>query len=189
LSLSSGYGLPALTNYKAVSGSNWGSPDTLSGYSPDFVHKKEFYGYLGRNADTRNGLAKGDGIICAGWDGAVITGDFEIRDGLSNTLAIGESVPSWCAWSTWYWWLGSTATCGIPLNYEKPGVSLRDNYDDMGNTYGFMSRHGVGAIFGLADGSTRLINEAICGDGGSEDMRLYRALSTIDGGERAEVPE
>jgi hypothetical protein len=105
-----------------------------------------------------------------------------VRDNQSNTLAIGEAVPEWCAWSVWYWYDGSTATCAIPMNYEKPGTTREQNANDKAHTYSFMSRHAAGAIFGLVDGSTRLISEEI-------DLEVYRALATIDGGELVNLPD
>ena len=91
-SLTGGWGT---TNYKAVSGSNWGSGSTLGSHETDFKTSKKIRGInRGRYFDTRNGLAKGDGVICAGYDGAVETRPADIRDGLSKTFAIGESVPA-----------------------------------------------------------------------------------------------
>ncbi|OHB73517.1 MAG: hypothetical protein A2V70_03790 [Planctomycetes bacterium RBG_13_63_9] len=188
----------AVTNYKACAGSNWGSNSTLSPYTEDAgnYHCKNDYGIQnGRNWNTHNGLALGDGLICAGYTNpdstssnipktVFVTSEFEIRDGTTNPLAIGESVPGWCAWSVWYWYDGATATCGIPLNYKKQDVrrDSQDFYDDKANSYGFMSQHTTGGNFGMCDASVRLISDEI-------DLEVYRALATIDGGEIAQPPE
>jgi len=171
------------TNYKAVSGSNWGDPSTLNGPT-DFATSKQERGVeRGRYFDSRDGLAKGDGVICAGYNGPIETRPADIRDGLSNTFAIGEAVPAWCDWSVWYWYDGATATCAIPLNYKKPGVNRREaNSNDKGNTYSFMSHHTGGAVFGMCDGSTHFINDEI-------DLKVYRGLATIDGEEILSLPE
>ena len=90
------------------------------------------------------------------------TTNMDIRDGASKTFLAGEAVPAWCGWSLWYWFDGSTATCGIPLNYRIPGKAPDDNSADWKDTYGFMSRHPGGANFAMCDGSVSFINELIC---------------------------
>ena len=57
----------------------------------------------------------------------------DIRDGASKTFFAGESVPEYCGWSLWFWFDGSTATCGIPLNYTIPG-SLAEATNDWKTT-------------------------------------------------------
>ncbi len=173
-----------VTNYKAVAGANWGDAAGALRFNPDHRYRKLQDGFQGRNADSYDGFDHGDGIICRGQGSAkgplITTSKRNLRDGDSNTLAIGEAVPEWCAWSAWYWYDGSTATCGIPMNYKKG--PMRENYaDDKANTYSFMSRHPGGVVFGLADGSTQFLN-------GEIDLKVYRALATIDGGDIVEVP-
>ena len=184
-----------VTNYKACAGSNWGE-----GFSPAADYETcqkdrwdpgwpaDYKGPLlhGRNYDSYDGLDHGDGLICrdqvADPDaGATFrTYQFQVaRDGMSNTLAIGESVPEWCAWSAWYWHEGSTATCAIPLNYTIPGAPRGHDLYDRANNSGFMSRHPGGGVFGLADGSTRFVHDNI-------DRLIYLGLATIDGMEPPE---
>jgi prepilin-type N-terminal cleavage/methylation domain-containing protein/prepilin-type processing-associated H-X9-DG protein len=201
----------AVTNYKGCSGSNWGSASTLLSYTPDrpqnYNDKNDYKIQIGRNFNTHNGLARADGLFCAGYFNAsstvadlpkskYIVSDFEVRDGLANTFAFGEALPEMCAWSIWFRFDGSTASCGIPLNYKKAGGVYPDK-NDKANSYGFRSAHPIGANFGMCDGSVRLITNEICGEYRSTDvnvvlaaLRLYRALATIDGGEAdAQVPE
>jgi len=184
-----------VTNYKACAGSNW--EGTRSGN-----HKYRNQdapsppapsgGYRGRNATSYDGKEYGNGVICRGWAASVNppTGKpiltslhyNDIKDGTSNTLAIGETVPGFCNWAAWYWFNGSTATCAIPLNWEEPTVRRKDNAADFYSTACFMSRHPGGGNFGLCDGSTRFINDGI-------DLSVYRGLATIDGGEIVQMPD
>lgn len=193
--LLSSAGAVGVTNYKACAGSNFGeNHHKYQSYwgSPKFRHRKEDYGAQfkrGRNWNKYDGLDYGDGVICRGQGGAdgkpIKTYTYEIQrsDGMSNTFAVGEAVPALCNWSAWYWFDGVTATCAIPLNYEKPEMQDTEFANDMANNYSFRSRHSNGANFGMCDGSARFISDEICGDGSREDMRVYRYLATIDGGE------
>ena len=169
-----------VTNYKACAGSNWNFSDfrtrKLDRKSP--AHPN---GYGGRNAAEYDGLDHGDGVICRGMGPApggapIKTAARDIRDGLSHTFLVGEAVPEWCNWSVWYWWNGSTATCGIPLNFKRPGVLREHNRGNDQETYSFMSRHPRGANFGMCDGSVIFIPNDI-------DIEVYRGRATIDGGE------
>jgi len=158
-----------VTNYKACCGSNWQ-------WSP-FQHRKQDYGLRGRNFNQYDGRQYGDGVICVGrvnqpW----YTSHFELRDGSTHTFALGEALPELCAWSAWYWWDGSTATCAIPLNYKQPNVPTQEFAQRREVNYSFRSRHSGGANFGLCDGSGRYVSEDI-------DLAVYRSLATIDGGE------
>ncbi len=108
----------------------------------------------------------------------------DVRDGTSNTFAIGEAVPRWTT-HTWWWWMnGSTGTCGIPLNanVQNPAcltaafpskiAQLECAWGDWPNNYSFFSQHVGGAHFSMADGSTRFINNI--------SFDTYRQLATID---------
>ncbi len=199
-----GEGQWGVTNYKSVAGGNWAGTDSGKfEYSKGSADPVETGGpFSGRNFDKTDGRIFGDGVNCSGYhdpnasDPLVtplqpfVTSDFEIRDGLSNTFVIGEAVPEWCDWSSWYWWDGSAATCGIPLNYsEAAGVMRRTNSGNMQSTYSFTSRHSGGAVFGLADGSVRFVSNEICGDRSEAAMKVYRGLASIDGGELVTAPE
>ena len=79
-------------------------------------------------ANVADGLDHGNGIICRNNNPdptnknfkPLLTADNDIRDGRSRTFAIGEVVVSFCNYNAWYWFEGTTATCGIPLNYKNP---------------------------------------------------------------------
>ena len=165
------------TNYKACSGANWPvsvAPDgTPSGTAITSVH--------GRNVGSSDGVDHGNGIMCRGGGtsptGApTLTASMDIRDGESKTYMIGEAVPEYCGWTVWAWFEGTTATCGIPLNYKMPGAILGSYPTTWQYNMGFASRHKSGANFAMCDGSANYENNEI-------DPAVYQARATIDGNE------
>jgi len=189
-----GTGTWAVTNYKACAGMNWPVSVNTASNAP---LPTAITWARGRVAGSPDGLDHGNGLICRGGGPIVpsgtpcsstnpcgaplVTGSMDVRDGLSNTFAVGEAIPAYCAWSVWYWFDGCTATCGIPLNYKKPGVRLQANFNDWNYTYSFMSRHTGGGNFGMCDGSGRFVNQTI-------DPTIYQGMATIDGGELVQLP-
>lgn len=163
----------AVNNYKAVAGGNWAWGDHVISQAN------------GRWPSDANGLDRGNGLICRNSDNQELnwTGLSDVKDGTSNTFAIGEAVPMWCTHSWWYWFNGSTATCGVPLNYRKnnASINLEAQRHDWPNNYSFFSQHPGGAFFGLCDGSVRFINDNI-------DVTIYRESATIRSGEVARLP-
>jgi prepilin-type N-terminal cleavage/methylation domain-containing protein len=168
----------AISNYKAVAGSNWAWGD--------HVHAP----VTGKFPASNNGLDQGNGLICRNADGAVNTRAVNenvtfssILDGSSNTFAIGECVPAFCTHSWWWWFNGSTATCGVPLNYRiNQGVGfLRQQHGDWPRNYSFFALHPGGGQFCLADDSVRFVSNNI-------DLTAYRNLATISGSEPVELP-
>jgi len=162
--------LPAgATNYRGVSGSNW-TWGTYTVFSP------------GANGSADgNGLDNGNGIFFRA-DQNFMKTLLSITDGTSNTLMIGEDLPDknqHCGWTNANYACG---TCAIPLNNAmQSGQPGFNNPGDWPNVYSFRSRHAQGANFALADGSVRFVSQSI-------DINLYRALSTMAGGEVASVP-
>jgi prepilin-type N-terminal cleavage/methylation domain-containing protein len=194
----------AVTSYKGVAGSNWAwgvnCTSTNANYASDPFFK-----------NNGNGLGNGNGIFFAGYQGVapaptcqLISGATpnysgapcntliaSIKDGLSNTLMIGESVGAYTQHNWWFWFNGSVATVAIPLNTppacdldtSKPVRKRLENCAaDWQNNYGFTSDHGVGANFAAADGSVRFISNDI-------DVNVYRALGGISDGLTAAMPE
>ena len=156
----------AINNYKACMGSNWRWGD---------------FGPVPAVDGETDGLDHCDGLICRGGHNQGSQRRFsDIRDGTSQTFAIGEAVPEWCRHTWWYWFNGVTATCAIPLNYKmEPDIQIAGE-GDWPNNYSFMSRHVGGGHFAMADGSARFVSQEI-------DRKLYRALGTIRG--RESTPE
>jgi len=186
----------AVTSYKGVAGSNWawGSFSTLN---------DTYFGTDPYFKNNGNGIGNGNGVLFAGYLGqapAPLTNQYgvpcntlvaAIKDGLSNTFMIGESVGSFTSHNWWFWFNGSVATTAIPLNVgpvcdqdlSKPIRKRLENcYQDWQNNYGFTSDHTVGANFAGADGSVRFISNTI-------DLSVYRALGGMAEGYVAGMPE
>jgi prepilin-type N-terminal cleavage/methylation domain-containing protein/prepilin-type processing-associated H-X9-DG protein len=160
-----------LTNYKGVSGSNWGV-NTGATFATAFpvTDPNPSFG--------QDGLDHGNGIFYR-TDGKRKLALIGITDGTSNTYMIGESMHSFdlhCG--GWAYPNYVNATCAIPLNYPDKG-NTRNNWP---NRYSFHSMHEDGANFCLADGSVRFVNDGI-------NLAIYRALATISGGEAVSADE
>lgn len=147
------------TNYRGVSGSNWGWGSFQN---------------AGPSGNT-NGLDAGDGIFYR-TDGNRKLTLVGITDGTSNTLMIGEDTHGYdqhCG--GWAYPNYVAATCAIPLNYnDGPPGSPSPGYGDWPNRYSFHSQHTNGGNFALADGSIRFVNNSI-------SLATYRAASTCTG--------
>jgi prepilin-type N-terminal cleavage/methylation domain-containing protein/prepilin-type processing-associated H-X9-DG protein len=101
----------------------------------------------------------------------------KITDGTSNTLMIGEDVPSENIHSAAFYANGDYASTHAPLNFF-PYPSDPGNWP---RVISFRSRHPGGASFCLADGSVRFIPDTV-------DRLTYQRLSTRAGKEVAEMP-
>ncbi len=163
-----------LTNYKGVSGSNWGYDVTQN------LWFATTWANNGANGSF-DGLNEGDGVMCR-MDYRIRRRLSDIKDGLSNTFMIGEEIPEKNRWCSWPYASHAYGTCAIPPNFNKYPGGLEINPLDWYNTNGFRSSHPGGLQFALADGSVRFITTDI-------DLKLYRALSTINGHERVVMPD
>ncbi len=154
-----------LTNYRGVSGSNWGvnSGSTFAtAYpvtDPDPSHGQD-------------GLDKGNGMFyrTSGKRKLTLAG---ISDGTSNTLMIGESTHSFdqhCG--GWAYPNYVNGTCAIPLNYSDSG-NTPGNWP---NRYSFYSKHEGGGNFCFGDGTVRFVTDSV-------NISVYRGLATIRGAE------
>ncbi len=162
-----------LTNYKGVSGSNWGADfqDHLVVLNTDWPHR-------GVNGSF-DGLANGDGMLFrSDWTRGLRL--IDVTDGTSNTFMIGEDVPAMNFWVSWPYSNNAYGTCAIPPNVRPPGGGQYAP-GDWQNTWSFRSRHPGGLNFALADGSVHFIPDSI-------DLPLYWALATINGGEVVSPP-
>jgi prepilin-type N-terminal cleavage/methylation domain-containing protein len=173
-----------LTNYKGVSGANWGlwssaeaNPPNDAGGTPigceaRWVNPSTIDG-------SENGLNDGDGIF--------FRTDYrhkrrmqDILDGTSNTFIIGEDLPDKDIHCAWPFANTANGTCAIAPNARRADGTEYD-LSDWPNVYSFRSRHPGGLQFANADGSVRFVSNSI-------DLPTYRALATIKGGEVVSVP-
>jgi prepilin-type processing-associated H-X9-DG protein len=102
----------------------------------------------------------------------------DVTDGLSHTIAAGETLPEQCVYNGAYANNFPLAGTNIPINtFEVCNVA--------GGIYnvacGYKSFHPGGANFVMGDGSVHFLSELI-------DYRLYNYLGTIAGGEAATLP-
>ncbi|MCI0377837.1 MAG: DUF1559 domain-containing protein [Gemmataceae bacterium] len=160
-----------ITNYKGVSGGNWGNGETRWRWgSPNGPFASPL------------GTADHSGILNA--NGMFFRADYlrklalqQIRDGTSNTFMIGEVIPSLDNHTSWPYSNNACGTCGIGPNSKRVN-STPYAPSDWPNVYSFRSRHTNGLQFALADGSVRFVSESIAID-------RYRALCSVGGGEIA----
>jgi len=158
-----------LTNYMGVQGSNFCWGDWANNGTSGMDCEQWFHG---------------DGIFYP-MDWQKPRGFGAIRDGLSNTLMVGEDVfnktrstcsdPCYGLGFAWAHPVEATATCAIPPNAKRPDGTAYTENDWTGHN-GFRSHHPGGVQFACADGSVHLINDGIT-------LGLYRNLATIQGGE------
>jgi prepilin-type N-terminal cleavage/methylation domain-containing protein/prepilin-type processing-associated H-X9-DG protein len=163
------------TNYKGVSGANWGD-DLHGGGGHEF------------ETDWRNAGTNGSFDGHSDGDGMFYRLDYlrplrltAIGDGTSNTFMIGEDVPALDDWCSWPYANNANGTCAIPPNVTAPGGGSYPLWNWQNNE-SFRSRHPGGLQFAYADGSVHFISNSI-------DLSVYRALATINGGEVVSTPD
>jgi prepilin-type processing-associated H-X9-DG protein len=151
------------TNYKGVSGSNWGR-DAGRVFETDWRN-------VGTNG-SEDGLAHGDGALFRS-DYLYQRSIAAVLDGSSNTLLIGEDIPDSNRWCSWPYANNAYGTCAIPLNVER---ILGTAYDPTSwpISWSFRSRHPNGGQFAYVDGSVRFMADSV-------GLQVYRALATIRG--------
>ena len=204
----------AVNNYTVCMGSGWfkGNPGDVNGAVPPDIN--DVCSVQGRNAgsitacsnESKDSYDHGNGFMCRnrcamahGTDtsdcqneagttlrrGQIFpTAIRDIRDGTSNTIALGETVPELNWFNFWVSWEGVCSTAAIPLNLYKKfpkhdAGSWVDRSEMTRRRYaqGFMSRHPGGANFGLCDGSVKYLTDSV------DLVNVYRPLATISGGE------
>jgi len=151
-----------LTNYKGVSGANWGWVFSVAGTASCV------------SPGTTNGLADGDGLFFRG-DGNKKKKLTDMTDGTSRTFMIGEDLPQYNQWCSWPYCNNAVGTCAIPPNYQMP-PAMTASPGNWNTTYSFRSKHTNGLQFAYGDGSVKFITQSI-------DIATYRAMATIQGGE------
>jgi prepilin-type N-terminal cleavage/methylation domain-containing protein len=170
------------TNYKGVSGANWGwncNPlpwDSDFGGSPCGADPQ----WVRASVDgSENGLNWGDGIFYR-VDSHRPRRLTDVTDGTSNTFMIGEDVPSKNRHCSWPYANNANGTCGIGPNARNAAGAPYDP-SDWPNVYSFHSLHVGGLHFAYADGSVHFITDGI-------DLPTYRAMATMQSGETLQVP-
>ena len=101
----------------------------------------------------------------------------EVRDGLSNTILLGETLPKHCKWNCAFCTNFCTSSTNIPINNMESDWEGSIWY----RSCGFKSQHPGGAMFAMGDGSVHFLSEAI-------DFQLINSLGTRAGGELVTVP-
>jgi len=154
-----------VTNYEGVAGGNWcwGSwfndqPPARGGGTPCDGH--DFgNGWVSRNLGSKT----------------IETRTSDIHDGLSNTFAIGETLPSKAAHSSWYYSNNTWATCAIPLNWNVHNKNVDPRWQGWTENQGFCSSHRGGGHFASFDGSVRFITDTI-------NLATYRNSAALSSG-------
>ena len=168
----------AVTAYKGCGGSNWEYTEYRNRKADARPDPNVDQGFGGKNATQYDGLVYPDGMLGAnrGSTAPKHLRTMEIQDGLSNTFAIGEACPMYSNWSAWYHPESCSATCAMPPNYVPEGKRRGTYRDVQEENYSFSSKHPGLVIMGLHGGSVTKVSDDI-------DIRVWRALSTIDGRE------
>ena len=106
----------------------------------------------------------------------------KVDDGTSKTFIVGECVVAQDYHSAAFFADGDWATCGNPLNFfiVPESEELIKQPPQWQQARGFKSLHPGGAHFVMVDGSVHFFNESI-------DHKIYRGLSTRNGGESVSV--
>ena len=126
-----------------------------------------------------NGYGYGSSVGMFGRYHNPITFDM-VRDGLSNTIMLGETLPRTCIYYSAFAANFNVSTTNIPINTPN----LANDPTGAANWWissGFKSTHPGGANVALGDGSVTFLNETI-------NFQVYNNLGTRAGGEVAQVP-
>jgi len=121
--------------------------------------------------------------------GAIMLFPASIPDGTSNTILLGEGLPSThdhLAGGSWWSFNGgaSHVTTIVPINFMDPSkigstsCYYTDNWDW---SWGFNSRHAGGANFAFADGSVQFLSTSI-------DDHIFNRLGCRNDGLPASIP-
>jgi prepilin-type processing-associated H-X9-DG protein len=119
------------------------------------------------------------GLIGRSHVGAVAA---SVRDGMSNTLMVGETLPSHCRYNCVFCTNFPVGGTNIPLNLmEKTNRTDGSSESPYYRACGFKSLHPGGLHFAFADGGVRFVNDTI-------DYKLINELGSRAGGEPVALP-
>jgi len=150
-------------------------------------------GYWGTNFGQPGGFTAGAGIMRGFFDYRLtqpVATIASVTDGTSNTVIVGEMIPSRAADSNFWFQNGGIHGMTVPINWNSntfPATAANCNSQWQNSTAplgcrfsaaakGFVSLHPGGANFAFADGSVRFLKQSI-------SMPTYAALGSRNGGE------
>ncbi len=102
----------------------------------------------------------------------------EVRDGLSNTIMLGETLPRQCSFISAFAVNFNVTSTSIPINTLEDDKGAGANWF---RTSGFKSQHSGGVNVAMGDGSVQYLSQSM-------DYRLYNNLGTRSGGEIVTLP-
>ncbi len=157
--------------------------DFCSGSCPNSTPSKDNYCCQGCNFGTETGgFCQGAGLKGLDCHTGLIARSHvgvptaTVRDGLSNTLLVGETLPSHCVYNCLHCTNFPVAGTNIPLNVME--TTAESPYY---RACGFKSKHTGGVTFAMGDASVHFISDSI-------DYRLINELGTRAGGEAVSIP-
>jgi prepilin-type N-terminal cleavage/methylation domain-containing protein len=161
------------TNYKGVSGGNWGDGEARWKWGiPNGPYPSP------SGTASHSGIHNGNGIFFrADYLRKLSLTHVSDGDGTSNTFMIGEVIPSMDNHTSWPYNNNACGTCGIGPNSKQVNGNPYGP-GDWPNVYSFRSKHPTGLQFAHADASVRFVRDTI-------PIATYRAMCSIDGREIA----
>ena len=105
----------------------------------------------------------------------------DVKDGLSNTIMAGETLPGHCIHNVAFGENFPMAGTTIPINIMQGEGKTQHGPPKHWHTCGYKSLHPSGVNFVMGDGSVHFVSEFI-------DYRLYNELGTRAGREVVTVP-
>jgi prepilin-type N-terminal cleavage/methylation domain-containing protein/prepilin-type processing-associated H-X9-DG protein len=170
----------------------WETPYNAS--PPAFQPRIGWNGYWGTNFGGASGFVAGQGSMRGYFDyrgGQKPPSIAAITDGSSNTIMVGEVLPSNAADNNFWMFNGSYAGTTVPLGFNSNTIAATGTPCGTGqwqsasapvgcrfgaSAKGYISRHPGGSNFAFGDGSVRFLKNSI-------SMVTYCALASRSGGE------
>jgi len=170
----------------------WETPWNIATLVPG-VQRIGYNGYWGTSFGPPDGFTPGAGQMRGFFDyrgSSPVATIASVTDGTSNTVIVGEILPSRAADANFWFQNGGLAGLTVPLNtntntvpgtdpsckdkWQAPGVPIGCRFGAAAK--GFVSLHPGGANFAFADGSVHFLKQSIA-------MPTYCALGSRAGGE------